>query len=272
MNICIVGWYLYEDFYRQAKAAEKHYPAIVVSHRVGGNYCGLPFIEIPNIGLEFGAYDYYLKNMWDAYSDVLFLHDDSNVSSVGFFDECAALKEKNIDQSFIFSSDEQARNNQKFHGRCFYCSARFLKHMASYACDCGQAVDYIDMHHNKYCSVDCIKAEYPAIDELRIVTAEVGRSETHCGHCRQPIPEGQKFYGQKLKGTGPHSGFWFDPWNTGHNSGKPPIGVRHYNDGVYHFVLYCGRMAQGRYGEKYNSGGYITIPTFTGGKRGKFYR
>lgn len=271
MNICVVGWYLYEPLYLQLKMVSKGYSAMVVSHRTDKEYYGLPHVEIPNIGLEFGAYDYYLKNLWDASSDVLFMHDDIDLADTSFFDTVAALKGSGTDQAFIFHDDQDAKNNQKFHGRAFYCSARFLQHMAVFSCDCGQAVDYIDMHHNKYCSVDCIKKEYPEIDETRIVTENVGKLDTHCGYCRTLIPEGKIFYGQKLKGTGPHTGFWFDPCNDGHNTGKPPIGVRHYNDGVYHFVLYCGRMSQGRYGEKYNSGGYITIPTFTGGKRGKFY-
>ena len=271
MNICVVGWHLSEPFYLQLKKIHAKYPAMIVSHLTDKGYYGLPHVDIPNIGLEFGAYDYYVKNLRDGESDVLFIHDDTAISDLCFFDQIADLKNQGIDQTFIFRDETQARNNQKFHGRAFYCSARFIDHMIKYSCDCGQATDYVDMHHNKYCSLACIKKEYPEIDESRIITEKVGRQETHCACCREKVDEGRIFYGQKLRGTGPHTGFWFDPFNTGHASGKPPIGVRHYNDGVYHFVLYCGRMAQGRYGEKFNSGGYTCINTYNGGKRGKFY-
>ena len=69
MKICVVGWYLYEPFYLQLKKVHQNYPVMVVSHQKDKSYYGLPHVEIPNIGLEFGAYDYYLKNLWDDGSD-----------------------------------------------------------------------------------------------------------------------------------------------------------------------------------------------------------
>jgi hypothetical protein len=47
-----------------------------------------------------------------------------------------------------------------------------------------------------------------------------------------------------LEGTGPHRGFWYDPYNLGeHTRGQPPKHIRHYNDGIYHFANFAGRTS-----------------------------
>ena len=100
MKICIVGWYFFESLYASLKEVNKKHEVTIISHKgwecspeENGDSkdlsltsdpeaveareflesCGLNYKIIPNIGLEFGAYDYYLKNCWDKESDVLFI-------------------------------------------------------------------------------------------------------------------------------------------------------------------------------------------------------
>ena len=47
-----------------------------------------------------------------------------------------------------------------------------------------------------------------------------------------------------------HTGFWYDFYNEGHIAGKPPVGVRHYNDAIYHFHWFLGRIRDQRCGDK----------------------
>lgn len=73
-------------------------------------------------------------------------------------------------------------------------------------------------------------------------------------------------------GTSPHRGFWYDPYNVNHATGKPPVGVRHYNDGVYHFASFCKRL---RNTDKLDGAKWITdckvfFGEFEHGKRGVF--
>jgi hypothetical protein len=230
MKICVCGWYWRYPFLTQLETVQSRYPVFIVSHKCdreikqamnGLKIPGdIPFKAVPNVGLEWGAYDYYLKNIWDEESDVLFMHDDTLVDHPKFFDRAAELGQ---DQVFIFESEPQAVANQKMHGRCFKCSARFLAFMKQFECHCPQSLDYVDRHHN----LNCV-----------------------------------------LPGTGPHTGFWFDPNNFGHNAGKPPVGVRHYNDGIYHFKLFAGRTCSGAHGVRMTAGGYTVIEELRNGKRG----
>ena len=70
-----------------------------------------------------------------------------------------------------------------------------------------------------------------------------------------------------LLGIGPHTGFWFDPYNRGdHTAGKPPKGVRHYNEGVYHFNGTVEQAA--RRGMKTRFQAYV--PGFISGRRAQY--
>jgi len=54
--------------------------------------------------------------------------------------------------------------------------------------------------------------------------------------------------GSKLPLLKKHVGFWYDPYNTGHISGRPPFGVRHYNSAIEHFHWFLGRVRDRRCG------------------------
>jgi|TARA_Y100000310_G_scaffold71534_1_gene67383 hypothetical protein len=96
----------------------------------------LPYVIRQNRGLEFGAYDYYLGNIWDGKSDVLFLHDDIKFKTFmknfeilppeRIFD---GFKKLDYDQAYIFNSRKEDVFNDGKHGRIFYCSKNLLAFM-----------------------------------------------------------------------------------------------------------------------------------------------
>jgi hypothetical protein len=189
-------------------------------------------VHIPNIGLEFGCYDYYLKNLWNEKDAVLFMHDDTKIENVDVFDGISRLGTDGIDCAYIFRDHAEERANGGRHGRAIYCSARFLTFLKNWECVCHQSEDREDVHHNK---------------------------------------------GTILKGQGPHTGFWYDKNNKGHVSGKPPVGIRHYNDAIYHFHWQLGRIRDQRCGpqegwpnpkEKMNVVNRVFFPEVVAARRG----
>ena len=225
MKICVVGWFLGEDFYAALKRVQ--YPTIIISHNDDEEKVkslNLPYRMLENIGLEFGAYDYYLKNVWDGESDVLFTHDDTQVSDDSVFDRIAALGGQ-LDQAYLFKNKNEEVNNGGKHGRAIFMSAKLLSFMLNYECDCKEAKDYFDNHNPK----------------------------------------------DVLKGCGLHTGFWFDSNNYGHASGKPPKGVRHYNEMIYHFHKYMGWVRDKKLGnEPMNVVNRVYFPEYDCARRGKF--
>jgi hypothetical protein len=146
MQICVCGWYFREDFYRTLRQARKKYPVMIISNGRIGPWLGggdkvrtLSFCIRKNIGLEWGAYDDFIKHHWDRKSPVLFLHDDIRVRPVmrnnrllhptEVFDSIAKLP---FDQVYIFKSMQESIDNFRIHGRAFYCSARFLRYLLRY--------------------------------------------------------------------------------------------------------------------------------------------
>ena len=226
MNICVCGWFLLPELMAQLKKVSEKHDVYIVSHSqnkalldtFGINYC-----IIPNVGLEFGAYDHYLKNIWDGKSDVLFMHDDVKISDISFFDEISQTK---YSQAYVFKSEHEAKCNQNMHGRGIFCSGKFLDLTMQYQCrQCGQANDRFDTHNP---------------DTL-------------------------------LLGCGPHRGFWHDIRNLGHSKGKPPAGIRHFNDGIYHFETYVIRMdGKIHLGVRIFSGRSIINDKFDAGRRGEW--
>ena len=123
-KICIVGWHFFSDFY---KYLSKNYQkeTFIVAHKYNKilDELKLNYKVIKNVGLEFGAYDWYIKNIWDKKSNVLFMHDDTKIER----DKCLYnIFEKNnknkIDHSYIFG--EKGKGS---HGRCIYMSNKFIK-------------------------------------------------------------------------------------------------------------------------------------------------
>ena len=76
------------------------------------NPTGIAVISNPNGGLEWGNYDYYIKNLWDKKSNILFMHDDIIIYNASVFD---IIKEKlsrwEYDQAFIFRDEAEEISN-----------------------------------------------------------------------------------------------------------------------------------------------------------------
>lgn len=202
MQICVAGWYVFEDLMSQLNSVlpkysvhfvvnDKRYTAI--KDQVDSSLGDIPLVLTPNGGLEFGLYDHFLKNVWDKTSSVLFMHDDIILDSLGCFEE---IEEADCDQGYIFRNEACSRANSHIHGRGIFCRPGVLHACLRYVCRCPEAKDRVDK-----------------------------RLSLHT-----------------LPGCGPHSGIWFDPRNFTYVSGGPPRGLRHYNAAVYHFAMVMGRL------------------------------
>ena len=119
-KICVIGWYFFENFYDEVKKKSKD--THIVAHRYNKilDELKLDYSVIKNIGLEFGAYDYYIKNVWDGKSNVLFMHDDiylkNKFSFNDMFSFCKGLDHVSFRNNSISSGG----------GRCLYLSAKII--------------------------------------------------------------------------------------------------------------------------------------------------
>ena len=141
MNICVCGWYFFDGFYSELWKIKEKYQIFVVAHKNDPmlKIIDLPYVVIPNTGLEFGAYNHYLMNIWEG-GGTLFIHDDIAViptvkdfeikENKEVWDEIADLK---TDQTYIFQDREDDIYNAGMHGRMFFMSERLMKWFK----DCG---------------------------------------------------------------------------------------------------------------------------------------
>jgi len=134
MNICVCGWYFREPFLSILKEVNKDFPVHIVANKMADilDDCGLDYSVRENTGLEFGAYDYYLKNIWDG-EDTLFLHDDITINPIAknyevlppkyLFKDVSKLKG---DLVYIFKNAHDKRKCFDVHGRVMFASGNFL--------------------------------------------------------------------------------------------------------------------------------------------------
>ena len=146
LQICVCGWYLDEKFYTVLGNIDREkFQVNVVSHKgeeETSTLCvknNLRHVVKNNVGLEFGAYDYFLKNMWNNESPVLFIHDDTIIHDPTVFDRIARLKEEGIEQAYIFKNKAEEDNNGGKHGRAIYIGEKLLAFMLKFECNCGHA-------------------------------------------------------------------------------------------------------------------------------------
>lgn len=118
LSICVCGWYFWPGFINALKKIKHR--VHIISHRsltteIMQLVKGIPIVEIDNIGLEWGTYDYFLKNIWAYDSNILFCHDDINVSDIQVFDKISLLQG---DLVYIFKNqqDEIQNKGNKRHG------------------------------------------------------------------------------------------------------------------------------------------------------------
>lgn len=121
MKICVCGWYYYPGFYRCLEKVHDFYPVTVIAHRPN-TVSHLPTVNRENIGLEWGAYNHYLMNVWNGDS-VLFTHDDTIIDNISVFDKISKLGQ---DCTFIFRDKEEAESNIYVHGRAVFMSEKYL--------------------------------------------------------------------------------------------------------------------------------------------------
>jgi hypothetical protein len=133
LQICIVGWYYNKDLLQLMEKVNETHPVKVVAHRPG-DCGGLPTTLIENIGLEFHCYDYFLKNLWDGESNILFMHDDIILNPVivnfeiipptNIFNK---FDKMDLDQAYIFQNNDDAKWNANKHGRLIFISAKLAQ-------------------------------------------------------------------------------------------------------------------------------------------------
>ena len=138
LKICVCGWYLeeFDSFYMSLHRLKELYPVHVVSNKESDylNVMDLPYTVRENTGLEWGAYNQYLMEIWDNESNVLFCHDDIELNPVVENDQIMPpeyifdrFNQCNVDQAYVFGSRAEDVENHGQHGRMVYMSASFLK-------------------------------------------------------------------------------------------------------------------------------------------------
>lgn len=132
MNVCVCGWYYNKAFLKELEKVNENYPVFIVGHK--NVNINLPHENIPNVGLEWGAYQHYLMNVWKG-GDTFFTHDD-NFIDAGLFDNISKITD---DVSFIYTWAEDYKRDKGGHGRAIFMSDKFLSYVKNYECDCSFA-------------------------------------------------------------------------------------------------------------------------------------
>jgi len=254
MNICVSGWYFDRELFEVFKQIKNDFDITVVTYyqRANGtitrDYDSVPVPEmidsyvkdsgvkhykIPVAGLEFGGYDYYLKNIWDRESDVFFMHDDIKIYRPEIFKEMEKhLTENDYYQAFIFRDEAEEISQGRIHGRAIFCNLLFLDFILKYTCECKQANDYEHPHHEGF--------------KPKVILEGTG---PHRGIWYDPYNLGE------------------------HTEGAVPKHCRHYNDGIYHFAEMAGRTSYKAPWPEFPKDkvrGRVHFPDFNSGRRGKW--
>jgi len=136
MKIAVCGWYFHEKLYASLWRVNQKYPVFIIAH---GDHellkiCDLPYMVKENKGLEWGAYNYYIKNIWDENDSVLFMHDDMEL--LPFVKDYEIIPPEFVfnflskiecDQAYIFQTRRDEVLNFGHHGRMVFMSERLLR-------------------------------------------------------------------------------------------------------------------------------------------------
>jgi len=123
-KICVVGWHFFPGFYKYlSKNYQKETFVVVHQYNKILDDLKLNYKVIKNVGLEFGAYDYYIKNIWDKKSNVLFIHDDTKIEKGDPIKNIFKYSEK-YDYNYVLSSN--CRKTQTKSNRCFILSKKVI--------------------------------------------------------------------------------------------------------------------------------------------------
>lgn len=123
-KICVTGWYYPKWLYKQLKKSS--FDIHIVAHRHNRILDKLNFnySVIKNIGIESHMYDWYIKNIWDKKSNVLFIHDDIEANNINDVFKFIFKKATGTDYSCIFGSKDL--KNKKNGARCLYFSPKLI--------------------------------------------------------------------------------------------------------------------------------------------------
>jgi len=140
MQICVCGWYYYHDLLDVLEKVEKegNHSVTIIAHRYDDilKKHNLKVIERENVGVEYGAYDYFIKNEWDGKSNVLFMHDDVEINPIlknyemlpltTIFNSLAGI---DVDLGYIFNGAFDELRNFGIHGRGILMSPKFIQYL-----------------------------------------------------------------------------------------------------------------------------------------------
>lgn len=232
MKICVNGWYFERNLFSNTfkKISEDYEITVVTYHqRANGSivkeYDELPIPEvidsyvkesgvthykIPVAGLEWGGYDFYLKNIWDRQSNILFMHDDIVIYNSNVFD---IIKQelKDYFQAFIFRDEVEELANGRIHGRGVYCSKDFLQFALDYSCTCKQAFDHEHPHHLGQEPKVMLEGTGPHTgiwyDPYNLGIHTQGKVPQHCRHYNAGVYHFASFAGRTSYTNSPWPGF-----------------------------------------------------------------
>jgi len=231
MAIAVSGWYfelsLFSVFkqikdlfnitvltyYKRAEDQRpRHYDLIPASRQIEEYVIpsGVRHLKIPVAGLEFGGYDWYIKNVWDRESPVLFMHDDIQIYNPNVFTDIQNQLQ-GIDQAFIFRDEKEEIANGRVHGRGIYCSARFIRFMLDYVCECPHSKDHEHPHYPGRKPKVILRGMGPHTgffsDVYNLGEHTEGKVPLHCRHYNEGIYHFAAFAGRCVRTDGVWPGF-----------------------------------------------------------------
>jgi hypothetical protein len=124
-DICIVGWYFWDKFYKKISSSKSSLHVVAHRYRETIENYNISYSVKKNIGLEYGAYDWYIKNKWNGKNNILFMHDDIDIKGGGeSIDDLINYCNK-FDVVHVTGVNEP--RNIKYSFRCIYFSGRAVK-------------------------------------------------------------------------------------------------------------------------------------------------
>ena len=125
-NVCVTGWYYPVGAMRLCRQLEdRGLDVTVIAHRPPPEAISSLAISVPDIGLEFGSYSYYLKHVW-AGGDTLLMHDDIDTTPETIIDLFVQRDRHQLDMGYVWRDMTMAKENGFHHGRAIMCSHRYL--------------------------------------------------------------------------------------------------------------------------------------------------
>ena len=120
-----MGWHFFPDFYKKLKKCS--YNTYVVAHRYNKilDKLSLNYNVVKNVGLEYGAYNWHLKNNFKNNLGSLFMHDDVVIDKDGVLDDILN-KCKKYDIAYVMGKTKTKK--QRYSTRCFYLSRNLIKY------------------------------------------------------------------------------------------------------------------------------------------------